>query len=223
MSIPTGPWQPPAAAPTPSAQGLTPYPGYPLVVDRRPGPIASFFFVGSWLALMWLLEGIDVVTGGALDSLGVSPRIIGELPQIFTAPFLHFGFGHLMANSIPFLVLGTLTRMSGRREFWVATLSSIVVSGLLTWLISAPGSVTAGASGLVFGWLGYLLLRGLFARNWVQILIAAAVFGFFGGMLWGVFPTLPGVSWQAHLGGILGGVLAAWGLHRKANTAPGLR
>ncbi len=223
MSIPTGPWQPPAAAPTPSAQGLTPYPGYPLVVDRRPGPIASFFFVGSSLALMWLLEGIDVVTGGALDSLGVSPRIIGELPQIFTAPFLHFGFGHLMANSIPFLVLGTLTRMSGRREFWVATLSSIVVSGLLTWLISAPGSVTAGASGLVFGWLGYLLLRGLFARNWVQILIAAAVFGFFGGMLWGVFPTLPGVSWQAHLGGILGGVLAAWGLHRKANTAPGLR
>ncbi|HRL48546.1 MAG TPA: rhomboid family intramembrane serine protease [Propioniciclava sp.] len=215
MSIPTGPWQPPVAAPTSSA----PQPGYPVVIDRRPGPVASFFFVGTWLAFMWLLEGVDALTGGALDSLGVSPRDVTELPQIFTAPFLHFGFAHLIANSVPFLVLGTLTRMAGRREFWIATLSSIVVSGLVTWLISAPMSVTAGASGLVFGWLGFLLLRGLFARNWVQILVAAAVFGFFGGMLWGVFPTMPGVSWQAHLGGVLGGALAAWWLHRRPRGA----
>ena len=193
------------------------------LAPARPTLGSSVVFIGAWLVLLWVLEALDAVLLGALDGFGVSPRVIAELPQVLTAPFLHFGFGHLMANTIPFLVLGTLTRMSGRREFWVATLSSIVVSGLLTWLISAPGSVTAGASGLVFGWLVYLLLRGLFARNWVQILIAAAVFGFFGGMLWGVFPTLPGVSWQAHLGGILGGVLAAWGLHRKANTAPGLR
>jgi membrane associated rhomboid family serine protease len=190
-----------------------------VVIDRRPGPVASFFFVGTWLAFMWLLEGVDALTGGALDSLGVSPRDVTELPQIFTAPFLHFGFAHLIANSVPFLVLGTLTRMAGRREFWIATLSSIVVSGLVTWLISAPMSVTAGASGLVFGWLGFLLLRGLFARNWVQILVAAAVFGFFGGMLWGVFPTMPGVSWQAHLGGVLGGALAAWWLHRRPRGA----
>ena len=112
-------------------------------------------------------------------------------------------------------MLGVLTRMTGRRTFWIATLASILVSGLFAWLLSAPNTVTAGASGLIFGWLTFLLVRGLFNRNWKQILIAAAVFGFFGGMLWGVFPTLPGVSWQGHLGGAVGGVLAAWWLQRR--------
>jgi membrane associated rhomboid family serine protease len=215
MSIPTGPWQPPVAAPTSSA----PQPGYPVVIDRRPGPVASFFFVGTWLAFMWLLEGVDALTGGALDSLGVSPRDVTELPQIFTAPFLHFGFAHLIANSVPFLVLGTLTRMAGRREFWIATLSSIVVSGLVTWLISAPMSVTGGR--LRTG----LRLAGLPAaaravrtqlgsdprsRGRVRVLRRDAV---------GCVPDHAGVSWQAHLGGVLGGALAAWWLHRRPRGA----
>ncbi|QIK71050.1 rhomboid family intramembrane serine protease [Propioniciclava coleopterorum] len=218
MSIPTGPWQSPAPAPSSWQQGQFSAPA-PVVIDRRPGAVASFFFIGSWLALLWLLEGVDAVTGGALDTFGVSPRDVTELPQILSAPFLHFGFNHLIANSVPFLVLGVLVRMTGRRDFWVATLCSIVVSGLVAWLVSAPYTVTAGASGLIFGWLGFLLVRGLFARNWVQILVSAAVFGFFGGMLWGVFPTMPGVSWQAHLGGVLGGVLAAWWLTRRGRGA----
>ncbi len=226
MSIPTGPWQSPAPSSWQHTPGHQPAytPAAPVVVlDRRPTAVASFFFVGTWLALMWVLEGVDTLLGGALDTFGVSPRDVTELPQILSAPFLHFGFGHLIANSVPFLVLGVLVRMSGRREFWVASAASIVVSGLVAWLLSAPLTVTAGASGLVFGWLGYLLVRGLFARNWVQILVAAAVFGFFGGMLWGVFPTMPGVSWQAHLGGVLGGVVAAWWLHSSSPRAVALR
>lgn len=219
MSIPTGPWQ--SRAPAPSSwqqpQGYLSPPA-PVILDRRPTAIGSFFFIGSWLALMWVLEGVDQITGGALDTFGVSPRDVTELPQILSAPFLHFGFGHLIANSVPFLVLGIMTRMTGRKNFWVATACAIVLSGLVAWLVSAPHTVTAGASGLVFGWLGYLLVRGLFARNWVQILVSAAVFGLFGGMLWGVFPTMPGVSWQAHLGGVLGGVLAAWWLNRRPGT-----
>lgn len=179
-----------------------------------PSLIGSFVFIGAWLALMWLLEGTDAMSGGMLDTFGVSPRDITELPQIFTAPFLHFGFGHLIANSVPFLVLGVMVRMTGRKTFWIATLTAIVCSGLLAWLLSPPSTVTAGVSGLVFGWLGFLLLRGLFARNWVHILVAAAVFGFFGGILWGIFPTASGVSWQGHLGGVLGGALAAWWLNR---------
>lgn len=215
MSIPTGPWQPPVPAPGSWAHPQSyPYPPVP-VLDRRPTAVGSFFFIGSWLAFMWLLEGIDLITGGWLDTFGVSPRDVTELPQILTAPFLHFGFEHLMANSLPFLVLGIMARMTGRRSFWVATAAAIVCSGLVAWLVSAPHTVTAGASGLVFGWLGFLLVRGLFARNWVQILISAAVFGLFGGMLWGIFPTMSGISWQAHLGGVLGGVLAAWWLHRR--------
>ena len=185
------------------------------LAPARPTLGSSVVFVGGWLVLLWVLEALDVVLLGALDGFGVSPRVIAELPQVLTAPFLHFGFEHLMANSLPFLVLGVLARMAGRRPFWVATLASILVSGLFTWLLSAPNTVTAGASGLVFGWLAFLLVRGLFNRNWKQILISAAVFGFFGGMLWGVFPTLPGVSWQGHLGGAVGGVLAAWWLQRR--------
>ena len=185
------------------------------LAPARPTLGSSVVFVGGWLVLLWVLETLDVLLLGALDGFGVSPRVIAELPQVLTAPFLHFGFEHLMANSLPFLVLGVLARMAGRRPFWVATLASILVSGLFAWLLSAPNTVTAGASGLVFGWLAFLLVRGLFNRNWKQILISAAVFGFFGGMLWGVFPTLPGVSWQGHLGGAVGGVLAAWWLQRR--------
>ena len=185
------------------------------LAPARPTLGSSVVFVGGWLVLLWVLEALDVVLLGALDGFGVSPRVIAELPQVLTAPFLHFGFEHLMANSLPFLVLGVLTRMTGRRTFWIATLASILVSGLFAWLLSAPNTVTAGASGLIFGWLTFLLVRGLFNRNWKQILISAAVFGFFGGMLWGVFPTLPGVSWQGHLGGAVGGVLAAWWLQRR--------
>ena len=185
------------------------------LAPARPTLGSSVVFVGGWLVLLWVLEALDVVLLGALDGFGVSPRVIAELPQVLTAPFLHFGFEHLMANSLPFLVLGVLARMAGRRPFWVATLASILVSGLFAWLLSAPNTVTAGASGLVFGWLAFLLVRGLFNRNWKQILISAAVFGFFRGMLWGVFPTLPGVSWQGHLGGAVGGVLAAWWLQRR--------
>ena len=215
MSQQYGSWTPPPPSygrvPVPAPSSYAPAP-------TRPSLGSSVVFVGGWLALLWVLEVLDLVLIGALDGFGVSPRDVAELPQILTAPFLHFGFEHLMANSLPFLVLGVLARMAGRREFWVATLASILVSGVFAWLLSAPNTVTAGASGLIFGWLAFLLVRGLFNRNWKQILISAAVFGFFGGLLWGVFPTLPGISWQGHLGGAVGGVLAAWWLQRRARA-----
>ena len=203
-------WTPP-----PPSHGSVAVPAPQSNAPARPTIGASVVFVGGWLVLLWILEVLDLVLLGALDGFGVSPRDVAELPQLLTAPFLHFGFEHLMANSLPFLVLGVLTRLAGLGAFWVATLGSIVVSGLFAWLFSAPNTVTAGASGLIFGWLTFLLVRGLMNGNWKQILISAAVFGFFGGMLWGVFPTLPGVSWQGHLGGAVGGVLAAWWLRRR--------
>ncbi|MFT3875310.1 MAG: rhomboid family intramembrane serine protease [Propioniciclava sp.] len=208
----------------PPPQGYQPPPGYPPPGYPQPVPVAplaplapakptfgsALFFVGGLLALMWAVETVDFLMAGALDSYGILPRRIDRLPAVLVAPLLHFGFGHLMANSLPFLALGTLTRMAGRREFWLATLCAVLGSGLGAWLLGPPRSITAGASGVIFGWLVFLLVRGLIARNWKQILLAAVVFGFFGGMLWGVFPTVPGVSWQAHLGGAVGGLLAAW-------------
>lgn len=216
MSQQYGSWTPP-----PPSYGRVPVPAPQAHAPARPSFGSSVVFIGGWLALLWVIEVLDMVLIGALDGFGVSPRDVAELPQILTAPFLHFGFEHLMANSLPFLVLGVLVRMTGRRAFWVASLASILVSGLLAWLLSAPNTVTAGASGVIFGWLSFLLVRGLFNRNWRQILISAVVFGFFGGMLWGVFPTLPGVSWQGHLGGAVGGVLAAWWLQRRGVATAG--
>lgn len=190
----------------------------PPPLPAKPSASGAFLFIAGLLVLMWAIEAADFITAGALDSFGIRPRSVESLPAIVVAPVLHFSFSHLAANTLPFLVLGTITRMSGRRDFWIATLLAVLGSGLTAWLLAAPGSVTAGASGVIFGWLTYLLVRGLIAGNWTQILVAALVFGFFGGMLWGVFPTVPGVSWQAHLGGAAGGLLAAWVLGRSARS-----
>lgn len=177
-------------------------------------------FMALTVALMWALEVADTVTGNALDRWGVEPRDVEELPQIYTAPLLHFGFGHLLANSVPFFLLGFLVLLGGVRPWLVTTFAAVTASGLLAWLLSAPGSITAGASGVVFGWLTYVLLRAWFTRDGRHVLIAVVVLVVYGGMLWGVLPAQAGVSWQGHLGGAIGGGLAAWWLHR---VSPGRR
>ena len=168
---------------------------------------------GCLVALMWVLEAIDTVTGNSLDQFGITPRRISEIGDVFLAPWLHFGWGHLISNSVPFLVLGILIYLSGRFQYITTLVVTILASGLTVWLISPAWSNTAGASGIVFGFLSYLLVRGLFTKDWKQILIAVVVFLVYGGVLGGVLPTAAGVSWQAHLGGAVGGVLAAWLMH----------
>lgn len=177
-------------------------------------PLAgALVVIGGLLAIMWGLEAIDQATRNSLDAYGIRPRQTDYLPHVFTAPWLHFGWGHLISNTIPFLVLGVLNFLAGIVRWLVTTASSILGSGLLVWLISPPGTITAGASGLVFGWLAYLLVRGFYTRKLGQIVLAVVVFLFYGGILWGVLPIAVGVSWQAHLGGFMGGVVAAWWLH----------
>lgn len=179
-------------------------------------PLATATMVnGGLVAGMWGLEAIDQTTRNSLDTYGITPRTISELPDILTAPWLHFGWAHLVSNSIPFLVLGILIYLSGATRWLVTLLVTILVSGLTVWLISPPMSTTAGASGVVFGFLTYLLVRGFFTHSWKQIAIAVVVFMLYGGVLWGVLPTNPGVSWQAHLGGAVGGVLSAWLMHAR--------
>ncbi len=181
----------------------------------RPTLGKAVLVVGSILAVMWALESLDAVTLNALDSFGIQPRQLSELPNILWAPLLHFGWPHLISNSIPFLVLGVLTYLSGAGRFVATTLISVVVSGLTAWLLAPPGSITAGASGVVFGYLTYLLVRGFYSRSIAQILLAVVVFAVYGTVLLGVLPGAPGISWQAHLGGAVGGVLAAWWLHGR--------
>ncbi len=174
---------------------------------------AAALVMGVLLAALWVVELVDVVTGSALERFGVSPRDPAELPQIYTAPLIHDGWGHLIGNSAPFFLLGTVILLSSLRRWLVSTFTSVTTSGAAVWLLSPPDSVTIGASGLVFGWLTYLLSRGLFSRDLRQILLAVVVFLGYGGILWGVLPTSAYVSWQGHLGGAVGGVLAAWLLH----------
>lgn len=181
----------------------------------RPPLRQAIIVVGGLLLVMWILEGIDHIALNSLDAFGIEPRDVSSLPNILWAPFLHFGWAHLISNSVAFLVLGVLTYLSGVRQFVVTSLLSVIVSGLTAWLLSPPGSITAGASGVVFGYLTYLLVRGVFTRSIWQILIAVVVFFAYGGVLLGVIPQAEGVSWQAHLGGAAGGVLAAWYLHGR--------
>lgn len=171
------------------------------------------------LAGLWLLEFADQASGHALDRYGIQAREVDGLPEILTAPFLHAGFAHLASNSVPFLVLGFLVLLGGLVRWLATSLTSIVSSGLLAWLFTPSGTIVLGASGLIFGWLTYLLARGLWSRRPSQVVLAVVILGVYGGLIWGVLPGAAGISWQAHLGGALGGVLAAWLLHRRPTVA----
>ncbi|MEM7116188.1 MAG: rhomboid family intramembrane serine protease [Chloroflexota bacterium] len=168
--------------------------------------------LGAFVAIFWGLEAIDWVLGGFLDGFGVIPRTAVGLRGIVFGPFLHGGFGHLMANTVPFLVLGWFVLLANVRTFMNVTVITAVISGLGIWLIAPSNSVHIGASGLIFGYFGFLLLRGYFERSFSSIAWSLLVAVFYGGLIWGVLPQEVGISWQAHLFGFIGGGLAAYWL-----------
>jgi len=184
-------------------------------VPARPGWAALIML--AMLAGMWILELLDQLSGNQLDQLGIHAREIDGMPEILTAPFLHAGWDHLISNSLPFVVLGFLVLLSGLARWLVSSLIIIVISGMTAWLLTPVHTIILGASGLIFGWLTYLLARGLWSRRPAQVVIAVLVLLVYGGLIWGLFPGNAGISWQAHLGGAVGGVLAAWLLHRRAS------
>lgn len=172
----------------------------------------------GWVALLWLLEVADVISGHALDGFGIVPRTPSELVDVVPAAFIHFGFAHVAANSVPLLVLGFLAALGGIRRFAAVCALIIVADGLGVWLISPSGTNTAGASGLIFGLFGFLLITGFVERRPLGILaglLVAAIWG--GSILAGLAPTQSGVSWQGHLVGLVAGVAAAFVLRRRAN------
>lgn len=144
------------------------------------------------------------------QALGVAPRTLFGLLGVITAPWVHAGFGHLLSNTVPLLLLGWLAMLPRQEGFWQAILGGALGAGLLAWLIGGPNTVHIGASGLVFGLFGFVLARGFYSRRMVDIAVAlpaAMLYGF--SMLAGLLPVYPGVSWQSHLGGAIGGILAA--------------
>lgn len=173
----------------------------------------------GWVALLWLLEVMDAVSGHALDDFGIVPRESSELIDVVPASFIHFGWAHIAANTVPLLVMGFLAALGGIRRFLAVCALVIVADGLGVWLIAPAHTNTAGASGLIFGLFGFLLVSGFVERRLLGVmagLLVGAVWG--SSILTGLAPTQTGVSWQGHLLGLVAGVVAAFVFRRRATT-----
>ncbi len=158
---------------------------------------------------MWITFAANAILGGALLQFGIVPRTVHGLIGIVAAPFLHGSLNHLIANTIPFLIFGWLVMLRDRRHFLPVTLYAALGAGLLAWTIGAPNSIHVGASGVIFGYLGFLLLSGWYSRSFVSIVMSLGVAALWGGTVMQVLPGAAGISWQGHLGGFIGGILAA--------------
>jgi membrane associated rhomboid family serine protease len=165
--------------------------------------------LGLPLALMWAIEAVNALAGHALDAWGIVPRTETGLIGIVCAPFLHGSIAHLASNSLPFLILGWFVMLWRVNDFlWTSAIVALV-AGFGTWLIAPSNTVHVGASGVIFGYLGFLMSRGYFERSLFSILLSLVIGALYGGFLFGVLPGQAGISWQGHLFGFLGGVLAA--------------
>lgn len=182
----------------------------------------SAIAVVIFVAALWLIEVVDTAAGNSLDQWGIHPRESGEaIRGIALAPLLHGGWEHLAANSVPALILGFLGLVAGAGRFLLATAIIWLFSGVGVWLTGGTHTVVIGLSGVLFGWMTYLAARGLFTRKPLDLVVGVVLMVLYGGMLWGVLPGQPGVSWQAHLWGAVGGVLAAVLLGRRARSGSG--
>jgi membrane associated rhomboid family serine protease len=171
---------------------------------------ARFSLLAGFVGLIWLVELFDLFfLRGALDAAGIRPRDPDSLWGIVWAPFLHGGLPHLIANTVPLLVLGWLVLLRRRTDFLVVTALVAVIGGLGVWLFGRPQTIHIGASGVVFGYLGYLFLRAWFERSVTAMLVALVAGVMYGSALWGVLPGQRGISWEGHLFGFAGGGVTA--------------
>ena len=185
--------------------------------DRRQGLIA----VAVMAAIMWLAEVIDQISGADLDRYGIEPRQADGLIGILTAPFLHSGFGHLIANTIPFLLLGAMIALSGLVRMLAATAIIALVAGIGTWLTGPAHTNHIGASGIVVGYATYLIVRGILSRSLLHLTVGVAVLALYGPTVLSSLVPTDGISWQSHLFGGIGGVVAAFALDRRPARAAG--
>ncbi len=203
------------SVPTTTPRSSTPTP-------RRNGQLQreGITLLVTIVGLMWLVEIVNTLDSNRLDSDGLWARNVGRVWGIITAPFLHASFQHLIDNTIPLVFMGVIIALAGALRLGLVTAIVIVLGGIGTWLIAPAGTVTVGASGVVFGYATYLLTRGLFDRSALELAVGVLV-----GVVWGsalLTSLVPhyGVSWQAHLCGGIAGVVAAWVLREKRAPQP---
>ncbi len=180
----------------------------------------NLLLVLAAVALLWAVEAANLLTGHNLNAWGILPRTVTGLRGIPLSPFIHGSLSHLLVNTVPFLVLGGLVALQGRRAFLGVSLFVTVTGGAAVWLFGRS-AYHIGASGLIFGFFGYLVGRGWYERSLSSILIALATLFFYGGLVWGVLPATTYISWEGHLFGLLAGILAAriQGMRKRDETA----
>ncbi len=170
----------------------------------------QFQILATLVAIFWSIVIVnEIVFRGRLNDLGILPHNLIGLRGIIFAPFLHGGFYHVAANTLPFIVLGWFVMLRGINDFYFVSFMSALIGGIGTWLVGNPNSVHIGASGVIFGYFGYLLFRGYFERSFVAIAISVAIAATYGSLIWGVLPTQSYISWEGHLFGFIGGIIAA--------------
>src|SRR6201985_1752368 len=176
--------------------------------------------MAGFLGLLWVIQRINWADSYHLDRFGILPHHVSHLGDIFTAPLLHFNWQHLEGNSIPLLVLGFLPAYRGLMRFAAVTLIVAITSGLAVWFFQSSSELTVGASGLIFGYFGYVLVRGIFDRHLIDIVVGILAGVLYFGILAVAIPGTPGVSWIGHAGGLAGGVLAGWILRSRRPGPP---
>jgi membrane associated rhomboid family serine protease len=187
-----------------------------------PHPAVAAIRMLLLVGVLYVIEAVNSATAGGLNRFALQPRTLVGLEGIVFSPLLHASWAHLMANTLPLLIFGWLAMSGGFRQFVAVTVVVWLVSGVGTWLTGSPGLVL-GASGIAFGWMVFLLVRGWFLRSVKQVLVALVLFVLWGGMLWGILPGQPGIAWQDHLFGAVGGVAAAWMVARNYRSGGGPR
>ena len=210
FSEPAQPYNPYA---TPQQQGQYGQPQYSQprgtrrVSKRKAQRQTGLKLAGGFLATIWVVFILELVFPW-LQAFGIHPLDVSSLPFIFTSPLLHANFEHIISNSIPGAIFAFLVGYSGKRVFWEVTTFVVIIGGLGTWLLGGVGTNHIGASGLVYGWLAYLIVRGFFNRSISQIITGVVLGFFYSGLIFGLLPGTEGVSWQAHLFGAIGGFIA---------------
>ena len=183
---------------------------------KKKSTIEEFKILLTIVAVFWLVEIVDfLIFKGELDKFGIQPRSISGLGGLLFAPFLHGGFPHLIANTIPFITLGWLTMIQETSDFYIVSIIAAIFGGLGVWSLGGSNSIHIGASILIYGYLGFLLLRGYFQKNLPSIVLSVIVFFLYGGLIFGIFPSRMGVSWEGHLFGFIGGAIAAWAISKE--------
>ncbi len=166
------------------------------------------------IVLVWMVFLVDLIFPYEFNKFGIIPRKLIGLRGVLCAPFLHANLSHILSNSLPFLVLGTVTHLYYSKNALMVFIFSVIISGLLVWLFARP-SIHVGMSGVIYAYASFLIFAGFYTRKFWGIVISVLVVVLYGSLVWGLLPRNPYISWEGHLAGAIAGYLLAFAFYRK--------